>query len=373
MALSITLFPITDQKQDPGWHLEPGKPSRGWLSSHAYRCDPLLDANRSVQSIVLDAAIDAEWNGGPEQNDVVVHSGPASPKFGLGSITFGQPWIWRTPRDRALLLGPVPNAEIGPWRMMDAWIDSSKLWYPWFPTLRLLQPGRHLIPEGSVIGSVREVIAWRGAPETAEEIPDEAARVRQTRLGAVRTQLNAAGDPGNLQWRQMAKRKTSIRREGPWRDVLTARRWLAPAVCERLISEFTPSDSKWRDNVDLWWPDLDSWPDVADALDDIGDAIEAATHLPVKISNPHVVKWGPGESMPVHIDVGGRNEFPNRRWASVIYLKTLDSGDTLFPQYDLRIRPKQGKMVAWPGGHTPHEVEPADKERYTLICWWGPA
>ena len=76
--MSIVLHPATENPPPPGWRIEPGKPSRKWLSAHAYRCDPLLDANRSCVVIVLEAALDVERNGGPGQNDVVVHAGPAT-------------------------------------------------------------------------------------------------------------------------------------------------------------------------------------------------------------------------------------------------------------------------------------------------------
>ena len=231
---------------------------------------------------------------------------------------------------------------------------SSALRYPWFPTVRIVEPGRHVIPVGTVIGSVREVVNWRGAPATVETDADPETKTRQTRLAQVRADLLKSGEPGNLQWRQIAKRRTSLQRLGPWRDILTAARWLSPDVCGKLVDAFTPSDAEWLEGVDLWWPDFDAWPAVMDALDDIGDALETVTHLPVEISNPHVVKWSPGKSMPVHIDVGGTNEYPNRRWASVIYLVTLDGGETIFPDRDTTIRPECGKMAAWPGGHTPH-------------------
>ena len=371
--MSIILHPATSSGQTVGWHIEPGKPHRDWLSAHAFRCDPLLDANRSVAVLVLDEAIDAEWNGGPAQTDVIVHAGPATAKFGLGSVTLGQPWIWRTPRDRALLLGPPPNAEIAPWRMMDAWIDTTTLDYPWFPTLRFTEPGRHVIAAGTPIGAVREVVVWRGAPGWQEQEAGAETKIRQDRLGRVRGELIEAGEPGNLQWRSIARRKTSIKRLGHAADVLVADRWLDPRICQDLVDAFTPADAKWREGVDLWWPNLDDWPAVADALEDIGDAIEAVTHLPVKIENPHVVKWSPGTSMPVHIDVGGANEFPDRRWASVIYLVDLDDGFTHLPDRDITIQPRRGKMATWPGGHVPHGVDPSTEDRYTLIGWWGPA
>ena len=172
---------------------------------------------------------------------------------------------------------------------------------------------------------------------------DEEMQLRQHRLSRVRAQLIEEDKPSNLQWRRMSKRKSSIRRRGPWMDILTAVKWLDPKTCKDLIASFEPADAQWRDGVDLWWPNLKEWPGVEDALDDIGDAIESITHLPVKMSNPHVVKWEPGISMEVHIDVGGNNEYPERRWASVIYLNSIkEGGETIFPDRDLMIQPSEG-------------------------------
>ena len=77
--------------------------------------------------------------------------------------------------------------------------------------------------------------------------------------------------------------------------------------------------------------------------------------------------------MPVHLDVGGSNEYPDRRWASVIYRVDLEDGFTHLPDRDITIRQKRGRMASWPGGHVPHGVDPATRDRFTLICWWGPA
>lgn len=369
--MTINLHRIS--QASPGWHFEAGKPARDWFSAHAYRCDPLLDANRSCLVMVLDEDIECSWNGGEGQTDVVIHSGPASAKFGIGTLTLGQQYVWRTPPDRALLLGPPPNANpVNPWRMMDAWIDAPTLDYPWFPTIRILREGHHRIKAGTPIGSIREVVGWRGAPETVDWNPGERTKARIKRLGVERARRGRDKEEGALQWRQIARRKASIRREGPWLDVLTATRWLSAEVCDQMIADFEPANTSWRSGTSLWWPDFEGYPIVADALDDIGEAIEAATHLPVQMSNAHVVKWSPGAEMPVHIDVGGRHEYPERRWSSVIYLRSCTSGATIIPEYDIAMLPEQGRMLAWPGGHLPHGVEPADEDRYTLICWWGP-
>ena len=322
---------------------------------------------------MLDEDIEVEWTGGAGQHDVTVHAGPAVAKFGLGTLTLRQPWIWRTPRDRALLLGPVPNAEIRPWRMMDAWVDSAHLNYPWFPSIRLLERGRHVIPAGTAVGSVREVVAWRGAPETIEREQDARTQTRHDRLRKARDARHGLGDETTRIWRRSASRRAALAREGPWLDVLTARKWLRAEKCADLIAAFEPSPARWREGTALWWPDLGLHAELAEALDDIGDAIEDVTALPVKVSNPHVVRWSPGASMPIHSDIGGSNEFPERRWTSVIYLNTVgEGGQTVIPDRGVETSPAAGSMAAWPGGHVGHGVQPAAEDRYTVVCWWGP-
>ena len=313
--------------------------------------------------MVLTETISCEWDGHEAQYSTKVLSGPAESKFGMGTITLRQPFIWRTPPDRALLLGPQPNAPISLWRMMDAWIDSSRLTYPWFPTLRLLHPGMHEIPRGTVIGSIREVVAHNGPPTTAgTELPAQAQN-RHQRMADWR----ASGRDGL--WRASSRRFDAVQRNG---DVFTGRGWLGEDACCDLLNAFDPRDTSWRPDVGIWRFDLAEWPELNEALDDIGELLARATAIPLIMLNPHGVRWESGASMPAHIDIGGELEFPERRWSSVIYLNSVESGGrTLIPTFGARIEPAPGAMAAWPGGVVAHAVEAANEPRHTVICWWA--
>ncbi|MCY4259090.1 MAG: DUF6065 family protein [Rhodobacteraceae bacterium] len=362
--MAIDLLKISDSC---GWHIETGTQKREWLNNHAYKCGPILDANKSCLNMVLDEDIVCEWNGGPNQNDAKVLQGPADAKFGVGTITLHQSWIWKTTIDKAILLGPPPNHDEVDWRMMDAWVDSHKLNYPWFPTIRLLKPGKHTIPKGSVIGAIREVSPHSAPPYFLEKKADEITSQRHKRLGANRT--SGRGAPGFV-WRKQARRHANLERTGVWLDVLQGDKWLERDECENLIKGFTDTNTQWRENVEVWWPDKTKYSYLAEAFDDIGLAIESVTGIPVQIDNPHVVRWKPGSFMPLHIDIDGGYE--QRQWGSLIYLNTTKSGGlTIVPSREIESTPFMGRMMAWPAGTTPHSVTEVEQDRYTAICWWG--
>ena len=84
--MSINLHYISETEIKCGWKLEPGRPVRDWFSNHVYRCDPLLDANRSTLSMILTEDIDVDWNGKSDPSDVTVYKGSAMPKVWLRII-----------------------------------------------------------------------------------------------------------------------------------------------------------------------------------------------------------------------------------------------------------------------------------------------
>ena len=168
------------------------------------------------------------------------------------------------------------------------------------------------------------------------------------------------------------ERLANVVRRGPLLDVLTARKWLDPAVCARLVDACDADGKAWT-NARTWYLPLADWPEAEEALNQTGKLVEAVTHLPVKRINPLVVHWEPGRKMGAHLDIGASREFLNRRWATVIYLNTVTGGgQTRFPAYGLELQPETGLMATWPGGYLHHAVEETRQDRYTLICWWGP-
>ncbi len=90
----------------PAYTLTSAPMEREWMegasSRFPYRCLPLNIANQNGWVIGSPAAFRAYWYGGPNPADVEVQfDGPADPSvlshFGVGTITFSLPWLFRTP------------------------------------------------------------------------------------------------------------------------------------------------------------------------------------------------------------------------------------------------------------------------------------
>ena len=127
-----------------------------FYSGHAYKCLPLTEANRYGYDLYVDEDIDVEWNGGPAKDDIIVHSGPVIPHFGIGTFTLdGDGDIWRVPDGYDLMVIPVPNSDhIDKFTSLTAIIEADWLSYPWFLSIRLTSPGRILITAGTPLARV---------------------------------------------------------------------------------------------------------------------------------------------------------------------------------------------------------------------------
>ncbi len=105
---------------DAGWALEPASARREWMDAttgkFAYRCLPLVMANQSGWVVRIPGTVSAKWGGkvGVESLSLrFVDSPPgfermALSHFGHGILSFGLPWVFRTPPGIALLVrGPT--------------------------------------------------------------------------------------------------------------------------------------------------------------------------------------------------------------------------------------------------------------------------
>lgn len=92
---------------------------RAWLPDFAYRCTPLVIANRSGIELCCRWGISLRWNGGNLEDDleVVPKNGMIASHFGSGIVSFVIPYLFKTPRGWSLwVLGPAndPMDGIGP-------------------------------------------------------------------------------------------------------------------------------------------------------------------------------------------------------------------------------------------------------------------
>jgi hypothetical protein len=92
-----------------------------------------------------------------------------------------------------------------------------------------------------------------------------------------------------------------------------------------------------------------------------------------------IIRWFPGMSQPAHADdmtdVGGADlsAFHHRDYGAIIYLNDdYTGGHTFYPQHNIEIIPKSGKLAVHPG--TPeymHGVtEISGGIRYTIASFW---
>jgi hypothetical protein len=107
----------------PGWkpNLRPASPRRDWMNAapeqFAYRCLPLNIANAHGWELLSPCTFEACWLGGDGVDNVILrlpegipgHLAPVS-LFGLGTITFHVPAIFRTDAGWNLWVGGSPNA-----------------------------------------------------------------------------------------------------------------------------------------------------------------------------------------------------------------------------------------------------------------------
>jgi hypothetical protein len=164
--------------------------------------------------------------------------------------------------------------------------------------------------------------------------------------------------------------------------VLIAEDALAPWECEYFVEAYRCSEFKLRHDKDNpFWSNriLDAQvttPTICGQMEfvagRVGRAIE--THFgvaPLYTDSLHLVRWGEGQGMPVHLDAVP--EMPWREFGSVVYLNDdFTGGQTFLEEFGIEIQPKTGMLIAFPGDwkHR-HGVRPVHKgERFTMPNFW---
>lgn len=90
-----------------------------------------------------------------------------------------------------------------------------------------------------------------------------------------------------------------------------------------------------------------------------------------------LVYWPSGLSMDVHADSvwldGTPALFPYRYCAGICYLNDdYEGGETFFPNFNIKIKPKKGKVVLFSSNlEHQHGVKEVKGERYTMPIWFS--
>jgi hypothetical protein len=101
--------------------------------------------------------------------------------------------------------------------------------------------------------------------------------------------------------------------------------------------------------------------------------LAAATHEETSDDGFVVVRYDPGDAVIMHVD-GQCSVPPNNglRLATVLfYLNDVDDGgETWFPLQNVKVPPKEGRVVVFPVGFThPHSVLATKQKRYIMQTW----
>ncbi len=132
----------------------PARPNRDWMDHFAdrqpYRCLPLSMANSTGWEINCPFALDIEWTGGPNIEDIRLSSpdkqayieGLAVSHFRAGIVTFHTGYLFRTPPGWAVLCGGPPNWPKDGIYPLSGLVETDWLPYPFTMNWQMTRPGK---------------------------------------------------------------------------------------------------------------------------------------------------------------------------------------------------------------------------------------
>lgn len=136
---------------DPADFLRPAPPKRDWMDAtpqkYIYRCIPLIAANTMGWELINPVEADVLWTGGALNTDVKVTQhgnrfGPIS-HFGVGTVTWYVPFLFRTSPDLGLIITGPSNQEHNDAVPLDAFVRTDWLPFPFTMNWRVTQANQH--------------------------------------------------------------------------------------------------------------------------------------------------------------------------------------------------------------------------------------
>ena len=139
--------------EDAAPELIPGTPDREWMdafdSRFPYRCLPLVMANTTGWEILCPTDITIEWNGGPDQSDVVIYPDDmydnikhlVTSHFSRGIVTFHTGYLFRTPPGWAIWACGAPNHVKDGIAPLTGLIETDWLPFPFTMNWIMTRPG----------------------------------------------------------------------------------------------------------------------------------------------------------------------------------------------------------------------------------------
>lgn len=129
--------------------IRPCRPKRDWMdrtpAGYAYRCIPLTAANTMGWEILNPVACEFRWNGLTPQQQIFVYTekelryGPKS-HFGSGVVTWGLPFLFRTPPDYGMVVTGPANHDRDEIVPLDGFIRTDWLPFPFTMNWRITKP-----------------------------------------------------------------------------------------------------------------------------------------------------------------------------------------------------------------------------------------
>lgn len=340
--------------------LVPAEKERDWFVPHAYRCLPLSIANEMGWDMVLNKTTTFDWNGGDKVADLTVSEGDGYSHFGMGTFTFRQGLIWRTPEDVALMVMPVPNQIDDGFLCMSAIMETDKLDYPWFLSIRATRTGPVTIPAGTKLGRVMPTILGKCKLRLERE-------PREVHENRIRNSRERDGKPDDwlrfyhkdVKWSHVKSKVMEMHASSSrFEKVLT------PEQCDRLIA--MKDELECYNDEHKFWNDRVRHPEELPV--DIKVKLDALSDL--KHEKWQLVAWPDGYEMPLHEDYAGGN-YPDRDIAAILYLNDDFEGGRTFFKDGKHIKPRKGWLARFDGGHIPHGVSKVTGgTRWTLITWY---
>ncbi len=207
--MELECYPMNDTPCD----LAPGRQSRDWMDAfaarHPYRCLPLNMANTTGWEITCPIGFTAEWNGGPNQSDIVITPDRPYPNlhffvtshFTRGVLTMHPQYLFRTPPGWGLLCSGAPNHIKDGIQPLTGLIETDWLPFPFTMNWLFTRPGTIRFTKGEPFCFITPV-QHRGAEQFQPVIRTlESNPVMHGQFEAwnrERTRFNkrlAAGDP----------------------------------------------------------------------------------------------------------------------------------------------------------------------------------
>lgn len=197
----LVCYQITDNAPQ----ITPGRSERSWMDAtnqrYAYRCLPLTIANSMGWELLCSMPVSAEWNGGPELEDITVKvEGAENPNsiaqshFGHGVLTFQTNYLFRTDPGCALWVRGSPNSPKDGIAPLDGIVETDWLDFTFTMNWMFTRPGRVTFEEGEPFCFITP-IGYHALDELVPEIApigaDPELKAAYEAYGKLRLDFNA--------------------------------------------------------------------------------------------------------------------------------------------------------------------------------------